>query len=339
MAAALASLPGFTCQKDAKQGDAQSKAGKEPRLGTLLVPNRTLTSEKNTVRILRLGEPQIVGFKIPLTKSHSIIRGTSRGEIVITECGGSQAVLFDWINGEVKNQIQAENGNVFGGHFNWWRESKLLLCTEFNQKSPAKSFVTVRDPAHAFKTVHQFESKGSRPHGVFVLEEGKTLAVQHFGEDPCKSSYSATSNYSYFELPDFKFTERKELRGDPSALDFEPTFPQGFPLPKFSEFEKNVIAHEMEFKKLINPKIKVMATTHEKHRKVLLWNVQNQKLISAYDTGQLTPVEAAATVDRSTLIVGTAEGKLIYIDLNTKRITAALPEINELPMTSHFTII
>lgn len=332
MAAALASLPGFTCQN-------KKESSQEPRLGMLVVPNRTITADKNTLRVLRLGQPQVMSFKIPLTKSHSIIRGPNRGEVLVTECGGAKALNFNWNTGEVKNQIQAEGNNVFGGHFTWWSEKKLLLCTEFNPASPAMSFVTVRDPAADFKIVHRMGSKGSRPHGVFVLEEGKTLAVQHFNKDACNNSYSPESNYSYFTLPDFKFSEQKVLSGNPMDLDFVPAFPSAVVVPKFSDLEKKIIAHEIEFKKMINPKVKVTATVHERQHKVLLWNLPNRKLVSVYDTGKLTPVEAAPSFDRTTLVIGTSEGKMIYVDLSNKEVTTALPEVNDLPLTSHFSII
>jgi len=341
LALSVATLPGFTCQKSDSISNEANKDSKGRRKdpGLLLAPNDALVDGHNNLRLARLGQPQVTRFKIPLKRSHSLIAGLTRGEVLISECGGPSAAVFNFTTGETRQMIQAQDKFFFGGHLTLWRGQNKLVCPEFDPTNPKKSFISIRDTNDGFKEIHRFETRGSRPHSAFILDEGKLLAVQHFDHEPCASSYSSSSKYTYFKLPDFSFIESKTLSGDPNSLKMMANYPSPDVPTDLTAEELKVIAHELEFRKLINPNAQVSATVHPLRKTVLLWRLANLQLISAYKLDNLTPVEASPSGDRKFLLIGTAEGKVLYVNLADKNISQELPAIEDFPLTSHFTVL
>lgn len=133
--------------------------------------------------------------------------------------------------------------------------------------------------------------------------------------------------------------ESKTLSGDPATLRLNASYPNADVPVNFTAEELKIVIHELEFRKLINPSAQVSATIHPQRKIVLLWRLSNLRLISAYKLDKLTPVEASPSADRKWLLIGTAEGKVLFVNMSDKTLSQELPPIDDFRLTSHFTVL
>jgi hypothetical protein len=303
---------------------------------TAIIPTSKMQDGQNVVHYFKMGDSQARTLLIPLKNAHSAIRHpTDPNLAIVTECSGPKACVVNLQSGSVVETFSAEDGCVFGGHFNFRHGRDLLYTTEYDPKGSKKSFFTIRDVLANYKVIEKKETKGHVPHGIFPLDAQGLLAVQHFGKPGCGETYAYRSNFTYFDIETLRYLESKPLK----AMD-EKDFSKAMPAEtKLDSQAKILVINEIAFKTLIRSKILRVMVPLEKEKLLVHWDTRIGRVLNTISVAPLTPIDVVISPDRKYFVVATREGSIVYVNVRSGRIYDGLSPTQVTACTSHLSFV
>ncbi|MEZ6194620.1 MAG: DUF1513 domain-containing protein [Planctomycetota bacterium] len=103
--------------------------------------------------------------------------------IAIFEKRGKGACVVDLAEGRVVRPLTTSADRQFYGHGVFSTDGRILFCTETDVENGYRGLVAMRD-AKTLEPMGEFESHGSEPHDLLLVQGGRVLAITNGGDAP-----------------------------------------------------------------------------------------------------------------------------------------------------------